>query len=60
MQSNMPPGVYHNRTMMPAQGGAPSARLTELLEAIKNEFEAVTQDTSIFKMQRDEFEHKSM
>lgn len=56
----MPPGVYHNRTMMPAQGGAPSARLTELLEAIKNEFEAVTQDTSIFKMQRDEFEHKSM
>jgi hypothetical protein len=35
-------------------------RLNELLEAIRNEFDAVTQDTSIFRLQRDDFEHKSM
>jgi glucose repression regulatory protein TUP1 len=36
-----------------------SSRLNELLDAIRVEFENVSQDTSMLKIQRDDFEHKS-
>lgn len=49
-------GIYNHRPMVPA---GISGRVSELLEAIKAEFDSITQDTSVYKLQRDEFEHKS-
>jgi hypothetical protein len=55
--------TYGHRQMMGAQqmpmaGG--SARLNELLEAIRQEFEAHSQDNPMQRMQREDFEHKRM
>ncbi|ORX88725.1 WD40 repeat-like protein [Basidiobolus meristosporus CBS 931.73] len=47
--------IYNHRPMVPAGAGS---RIPELLDALKVEFEQVNQDVSMFKMQRDEFEHK--
>ncbi|KND02337.1 uncharacterized protein SPPG_09062 [Spizellomyces punctatus DAOM BR117] len=41
---------------LPLQG--PTSRLNDLFEAIKAEFETVGQDISVYKLQRDELEHK--
>lgn len=48
--------VYNHRPMVPS---AVSGRFNDLLEAVKNEYEALSQETSVFKLQRDEYEHKS-
>ena len=48
--------VYNHRPMVPAS--VPS-RLTELLDAIKQEFDSMNQDTSVFRAQRDEYDNKS-
>ena len=55
-------GVYNQRPagQPPQQPGGFSERLHHMLEAIKTEFDSVTQDTSVYRMQRDEFEMKSM
>lgn len=37
-----------------------ASRLGDLLEAIKGEFDQVSQEAGIFKMRQDELEHKSM
>ena len=34
------------------------SRFNELLEALKQEHEAVSQDIGVFRMQREDFEHK--
>jgi glucose repression regulatory protein TUP1 len=36
-----------------------SNRVAELLDAIKTEFDATSQDAAMLKLQRDEYEHKS-
>ncbi|KAI0229172.1 general transcription repressor [Massospora cicadina] len=46
---------YNHRSVVPT--GGPS-RAAELLDALKNELEAVSQDSAVFKMQREDFEHK--
>ncbi|WVQ99814.1 hypothetical protein IAU59_006957 [Kwoniella sp. CBS 9459] len=61
-----PPGIYNHHRLPPA--GAPaqpsvlsassSARLNEFFELIKNEFEQVGQEGSVWKAQRDEYEAK--
>lgn len=33
-------------------------RLNELLEAIKQEFESVNNEASVYRMHKDEFDHK--
>lgn len=46
--------VYNHRAMVPAMGG----RVAELLEGIKAEFDSVSQEMSLSKLQRDELDHK--
>lgn len=46
--------VYNHRPMVPAN----QTRLLELLEAIKVEYDQLSQDAQITKNQRDEYEHK--
>ncbi len=36
-----------------------NSRLIELLDAVKSEFDNVTQEAGMFKMHKDEYEHKS-
>lgn len=38
----------------------PSSRLSEMLEAVKAEFENVTQEASAYKTYKDDYEHKSI
>ncbi|BFZ62391.1 proteinral transcription repressor [Saitoella coloradoensis] len=45
----------HGRPMVPP---ALTNRLSELLDAIKNEFDSITQEASVFKMHKDDYEHK--
>jgi Tup N-terminal len=47
--------VYNHRPVVPP---APS-RIAELLDAIKGEFDQLTQDAITCRSQRDEYEHKS-
>lgn len=61
--------TYGQRSQLPQMSGGGgggnnnsnsiSSRLPELLEAVKQEFEQASQDTHVYKLQRDEFEHKS-
>ncbi|GAA5810467.1 hypothetical protein MFLAVUS_003888 [Mucor flavus] len=46
--------VYNHRPMVPAN----QTRLLELLEAIKVEYDQLSQDAQLTKNQRDEYEHK--
>ncbi|KAL0075532.1 hypothetical protein J3Q64DRAFT_1775489 [Phycomyces blakesleeanus] len=46
--------VYNHRPMVPPTQG----RLIELLDAVKAEFDQLTQDVVTVKAQRDDFEHK--
>lgn len=48
--------VYNHRPMVPAN----QTRLLELLEAIKVEYDQLSQDAQIAKSQRDEYEHKGV
>jgi hypothetical protein len=47
--------VYNHRPVVPP---APS-RIAELLDAIKGEFDQLTQEAITSRSQRDEYEHKS-
>ena len=47
--------MYSHRPSMPAM----SSRFHELLDAMKNEYESAMQDFGAYKMQREDFEHKS-
>lgn len=47
--------VYNHRPVVPP---APS-RIAELLDAIKGEFDQLTQEAITCRSQRDEYEHKS-
>lgn len=47
---------YNNHRTVVSSG--PSNRLGELLEALKGELDNLNQDSSVFKMQREEYEHK--
>lgn len=47
--------VYNHRPMVPAA----QSRIVELLEAIRGEFDQLTQEAMICKSQRDDLEHKS-
>jgi len=50
--------MYSNhRPMVPQQ--QLNSRLIELLDAVKSEFDNVTQEAGMFKMHKDEYEHKS-
>ncbi|KAI7867228.1 Tup N-terminal-domain-containing protein [Spinellus fusiger] len=46
--------IYNHRPMVPATQN----RLIELLDAVRGEFEQLTQDAIMCKNQRDEYEHK--
>lgn len=48
--------VYNHRAMVPAPH---SARILELLDSIRAEFDQLTQEAFVCKSQRDEFENKS-
>ena len=48
--------VYNHRSMVPPN----SSRLLELLEAVKLEYDHLTQEAIIMKTQRDEYEHKGI
>lgn len=47
--------VYNHRPMVNSSN---QARLLELLEAVKVEYDQLNQDAQITKSQRDEYEHK--
>ena len=47
--------VYNHRPMVPPTQN----RLIELLDAVRAEFDQLTQEAIMCKSQRDEFEHKS-
>jgi hypothetical protein len=47
--------VYNHRPMVPAA----QSRIVELLEAIRAEFDQLSQEAMICKSQRDDLEHKS-
>lgn len=47
--------VYNHRPMIPTAQN----RISELLDTIKVEFDSLNQEASVFKMQRDDLEHKS-
>ncbi|KAK9488850.1 hypothetical protein V1527DRAFT_456388 [Lipomyces starkeyi] len=38
----------------------PTQRINELLEALKQEFETVTNEASLYRMHKDDFDHKCM
>lgn len=46
--------VYNHRPMVPTN----QTRLLELLEAVKVEYDQLSQEAQITKSQRDEYEHK--
>ncbi|KAI8977480.1 WD40-repeat-containing domain protein [Mycotypha africana] len=46
--------VYNHRPMIPTN----QSRLLELLDAVKAEYDQLTQDVQVTKSQRDEYEHK--
>lgn len=48
--------VYNHRPMVPTN----QTRLLELLEAVKVEYDQLSQEAQITKSQRDEYEHKGM
>jgi glucose repression regulatory protein TUP1 len=47
--------VYNHRPVVPPA----QSRIVELLEAIKGEFDQLTQEALTCRSQRDEYEHKS-
>ncbi|KAI9292169.1 hypothetical protein K502DRAFT_97846 [Neoconidiobolus thromboides FSU 785] len=49
---------HYTHRQMPPQAAAPSSRFHELIDALKAEYENNTQDAGVFKVQRDEFDHK--
>lgn len=62
----MSSNIYQHRTLVPAAapvapaGAAVStARLNDLLDFVKHEFDMVSADAQQLKGQRDEFEHRS-
>ncbi|CEH14733.1 WD40 repeat-containing protein [Ceraceosorus bombacis] len=59
--------IYNHRSLVPAATGGPpaaappsasTARLNDLLDFVKHEFEVIGNDATQFKNQRDEFEHR--
>jgi len=48
--------VYNHRQLVPGAGG--SNRANELLDLLKQEFDNVQQEAAMYKMQRDDLEHK--
>ncbi|KAL0094479.1 hypothetical protein F4703DRAFT_1020901 [Phycomyces blakesleeanus] len=46
--------VYNHRSMVPT----PQNRIIEVLDAIRGEFEKITQDIYLYKSEKDDFEHK--
>jgi hypothetical protein len=48
--------VYNHRQLVPGAGG--SNRANELLDALKQEFDNLQQEAAMYKMQRDDLEHK--
>ncbi|CAG8621980.1 6850_t:CDS:10 [Cetraspora pellucida] len=49
--------IYNHRQIVPGGTSGPS-RFNELLEALKNEYENLSQEAMTYKIQREEFEHK--
>lgn len=47
--------IYNHSSILPS---GTNSRISELLEALKNEFDAISQDVTMFKVQREELEHK--
>lgn len=52
--------AYGHRPNMGAHISGGSARLNELLDAIRQEFEAHAQENPMQRIQREDFEHKRM
>ena len=48
--------IYNHRQIVPGAGG--SNRANELLDLLKQEFDNVQQEAAMYKMQRDDLEHK--
>jgi hypothetical protein len=42
-----------------APGSGSGSRLVEMLDALRREFEVLSQDASVFRMQKDEYDRKS-
>lgn len=62
----MSSGIYQHRTLVPtaapiapAPQGASTARLNDLLQFVKHEFDAISSDAEQLKGQRDDYEHRS-
>ena len=58
--------IYNHRSLVPSAAPAPAAppsastaRLNDLLDFVKHEFDVIGSDASQLKGQRDEFEHRS-
>ncbi|CAB4429467.1 unnamed protein product [Rhizophagus irregularis] len=49
--------LHHHRQLVPG-GGAGSNRVNELIDALKQEFDNLQQEAAMYKMQRDDLEHK--
>jgi hypothetical protein len=49
--------IYSHRQLVPG-GGAGSNRVNELIDALKQEFDNLQQEAAMYKMQRDDLEHK--
>uniref|UniRef100_A0A1D1YKA0 General transcriptional corepressor tupA n=2 Tax=Anthurium amnicola TaxID=1678845 RepID=A0A1D1YKA0_9ARAE len=49
--------IYNHRQLVPG-GGAGSNRVNELFDALKQEFDSLQQEAAMYKMQRDDLEHK--
>ncbi|CAG8492194.1 14791_t:CDS:10 [Funneliformis mosseae] len=49
--------IYNHRQIVPGGAGGTS-RVNELLEALKQEFDTLQQEAAMYKMQRDDLEHK--
>ena len=49
--------IYNHRQLVPGGAGG-SSRANELLDALRQEFENLSQEASMYKMQRDDLEHK--
>ncbi|CAG8528929.1 26199_t:CDS:2, partial [Gigaspora rosea] len=50
--------IYNHRQIVPGGGTGGPSRINELLDALKNEFESLSQEAMTYKIQREEFEHK--
>ncbi|CAG8553600.1 15599_t:CDS:2, partial [Dentiscutata heterogama] len=51
--------IYNHRQIVPGGGTGGPSRINELLDALKNEFESLSQEAMTYKIQREEFEHKA-